>query len=333
MTRLFTHFFSVAALTILSFCCWAGKSLPGILPTQTPSAAQSSTSQSTIVYDAVETITIQNNGPGTVTQIDLKVAMLRTIPPYQEVLRTQVEPLDYQTISDEHGNVYASFFFTNLNPGDSVEVKASYQIKVNEVSYEVNSCQGVLPSEYTTAETYIESDTAEILRTASSVTQQQTDRCVQARDYYNYVIRNMRYTQYNPNDTGALAALRSLRGDCTEFSDLLIALSRAGGIPARMIDGLTCCTENGYNEGQNKHNWVEMYLPGTGWVPMDPTWGRVPGKTERYFGAMSADHIVVTQGRNLDTLNGYHYWAYYYWWDSGQPKLDARENWSILKSQ
>ena len=194
MIRSFTYFFGVAALTILFSCCWIGGPLPSISPTQTPHAAQSLAPPAATVYDVVETIAIQNGGAGTVSQLDLKVAMLRTIPPYQEALYTQIQPLGYQTITDEHGNTYAHFIFASLKPGDSVEIKASYQVKVNEVSYEINNCQGELPSEYIDAEMYIESDTAEIRQTASSITQQQTDRCAQARDYYNYVIRNMRYT-------------------------------------------------------------------------------------------------------------------------------------------
>jgi hypothetical protein len=63
---------------------------------------------------------------------------------------------------------------------------------------------------------------------------------------------------------------------------------------------------------------------------MDPTWGRFLGNRELYFAAMTPDHIILTRGRNLDYLNGYHYYAYQYWWDSEATTIRSEEIWSIL---
>jgi hypothetical protein len=66
----------------------------------------------------------------------------------------------------------------------------------------------------------------------------------------------------------ATATLESREGDCTEHSVLASALLKANGVPARLADGVIAFDGNlGY------HEWVEAYLEGEGWVPVDPTFG------------------------------------------------------------
>lgn len=83
--------------------------------------------------------------------------------------------------------------------------------------------------------------------------------------------------------------------------------------------------------GKNKHDWVEIYLPDSGWVPVDPTWGQQLEGDKKYFAAMTPDHIILTRGQYLSMLEGYHYWYYKYWYDGTLPEITAEETWSILK--
>jgi transglutaminase-like putative cysteine protease len=143
----------------------------------------------------------------------------------------------------------------------------------------------------------------------------------------------MTYGGYDPGDVGALEASRRLSGDCSEFSDLMVALSRAAGIPARNLEGVTCCTSGeDYDEGQIKHSWVEVYLPSSGWVPMDPTWGRDLIDRETYFAGITPDHFAVSSGRNQSYLGGYHYYYFTYSYPDESPEVSHSENWSIVKN-
>jgi transglutaminase-like putative cysteine protease len=70
-------------------------------------------------------------------------------------------------------------------------------------------------------------------------------------------------------------------GYCDNFSTSMAVLLRSVGIPSRWVKGYTGGTVIG-SEGElttyeitnnNAHSWVEVYFPGVGWVPFEPTNG------------------------------------------------------------
>lgn len=62
---------------------------------------------------------------------------------------------------------------------------------------------------------------------------------------------------------------------------LMIAALRLRGIAARFVSGYMHLAEEGYQEdgnpiaGGNTHAWVQVYVPGPGWVDFDPSAGAV----------------------------------------------------------
>ncbi len=82
-----------------------------------------------------------------------------------------------------------------------------------------------------------------------------------------------------------------------EYADLLIALSRAGGIPAREINGYAYTLDKTNRPlslriegGDVLHAWPQIYLPETGWTMIDPTWGSTSGSD--YFSAFDLSHLT-----------------------------------------
>ena len=122
-------------------------------------------------------------------------------------------------------------------------------------------------------------------------------------------------------------ALQHRSGDRTEFADALLALSRAAGIPARFLEGVTYREGGSSDLSQIKRDRLEAYFPGQGWAPLDPTWGRFPERRDDYLARMSADHIIVTVGRNPSILGGYHY--FYYTWSGAEVSISHQEQWSV----
>ncbi|MBI4146663.1 transglutaminase domain-containing protein [Candidatus Woesearchaeota archaeon] len=67
--------------------------------------------------------------------------------------------------------------------------------------------------------------------------------------------------------------LENKKGVCDEITTLFIALLRALGIPARFVSGIAYTTSPQFPQGWGAHGWAEVYFPGKGWVPFDPTFG------------------------------------------------------------
>ena len=93
-----------------------------------------------------------------------------------------------------------------------------------------------------------------------------------------------------------LDSLASGAGVCQDFAHILLAVVRMRGVPARYVSGYlvpsgTAEAGSNFEEvigGQASHAWIEVYLPGTGWVGMDPTMGQTVG----------LQHVRVAYGRD-----------------------------------
>jgi len=85
-------------------------------------------------------------------------------------------------------------------------------------------------------------------------------------------------------------------GVCQDFAHLLLGLVRGRGVPGRYVSGYLTPrhpAEAGSSVeevigGQASHAWVEVYLPDTGWVGLDPTLGEPVGP----------HHVRVAYGRD-----------------------------------
>ena len=78
--------------------------------------------------------------------------------------------------------------------------------------------------------------------------------------------------------------LRTRRGDCTEYSQLFVALARAAGLPAREVSGLVYLGDA--VQGFGGHSWAEVVVDGR-WLAVDPMWNLLP---------VSATHLRMGSG-------------------------------------
>jgi hypothetical protein len=109
-----------------------------------------------------------------------------------------------------------------------------------------------------------------------------------------------------------VALIRTRRGVCRHFADLLTTLLRAADIPARSASGLAC----GGGAEFGGHRWTELVLEDGTWLGVDPTFGqmrttahvRLPDNEEGRLVLLELDHL------NLDieqaSRTGWGGW----WW-------------------
>ena len=263
-------------------------------------------------YVVHQQLALVNEGSGQPEKQNIWVALIRDLPPYQEVQSMEISPKDYELVVDEYGNHYAEFDFSEQPAGTPQTVNIDYRVAVNELTYDLSVCQGELPDDFIQPELRIESANPQIVALASELSRDKGTVCQQVRAFYDYIGNELVYTS-NGENWGAQAALGPMGSDCTEYTSLLVALSRAQSIPARYFEGLLYLDKGTDAIAKIEHAWPDVYMPGVGWVAMDPTLGRPPVNRETYFAHYTPDHIIVTLGTNPSVLRGSSYWTHLYW--------------------
>ena len=89
-----------------------------------------------------------------------------------------------------------------------------------------------------------------------------------------------------PADPLAHFLFRRQTGHCEYFATAMTVLARTLGIPARYVNGFLPGEYNDVGDsyivrGSDAHSWVEIYFPGYGWIPFDPT--PPAGQKPRFF--------------------------------------------------
>ncbi len=279
-------------------------------------------------YAVRQKLALVNEGPGQPEKQNIWIALIRDFPPYQKVLSMEISPADYELTIDEYGNLYAEFDFSRHPAGKTKTVDIEYRVAVNELSYDLSVCEGELPDDFIQPELHIESANPQIMALASELSRGKETTCQQVRAFYDYIGDTLVYT-YNGKNWGAQATLGTMGADCTEYTSLLVALSRSQGIPARYFEGLLFLDKETEAMARIEHAWPDVYMPGVGWVAMDPTLGRSLLNRETYFAHHTPEHIIVIVGPNPSTLRGGSYWTHLYWpGNSTKIRVEAGE-WEI----
>lgn len=107
------------------------------------------------------------------------------------------------------------------------------------------------------------------------------------RQRFTYVPRSERGVQE------PLLTMRLGNGTCRDFAVFMIEALRALGLAARFVSGyIYDGARDGHIGGGATHAWLRVYVPGAGWVELDPTNGIV-GNHDLIRVAVARDHRQV----------------------------------------
>ena len=127
---------------------------------------------------------------------------------------------------------------------------------------------------YLEATEFIPAKDPAIKKIAKKAVQGKSGTLEKARAIYDWVIEN---TFRDPAVKGCGLGLpvRTILqckggGKCADISSVFVTLARAEGIPARDVYGIRMATPVDGDVTSAYHCWAEFYLPGTGWVMVDP---------------------------------------------------------------
>jgi len=134
-------------------------------------------------------------------------------------------------------------------------------------------------------DTYVITDTSRINEVLDDVYQVGYDDRRFAEELCNWAGTNITYSlSYSPPTSEEV--LESRTGQCRDYANVYLALTRTAGMPARRVSGWVVSTWQppaGWEfvvgttpDGKpiGGHAWTQVYLPDEGWVPVDPTANR-----------------------------------------------------------
>jgi transglutaminase-like putative cysteine protease len=112
----------------------------------------------------------------------------------------------------------------------------------------------------------------DVKKMADEIVKGKTGVYAKARAIYDWTCENM-YRDPKTKGCGlgdVCALLAEPGGKCTDIHSVFVALCRAAGVPAREIFGIRQGKQNVVDVSTWQHCWAEFFLPGYGWVPVDP---------------------------------------------------------------
>lgn len=223
-----------------------------------------------------------------------------TLPPTtsgQQIIVQKLDPQPKSTRLDQDGNILADY---EVPPKTTVTVKTDVIGIVTYLDYNL-AASGTsadipkeLVSKYTSAQKYWPADNPQIVAKAKELTKDKTTVAEQVRAINNFVVDHLSYNsekiKYNIRQGGLKTLQNPTNSVCLEYSDLTISLLRAVDIPARMPIGYgySGSLKQSNSVTDSLHSWVQAYVPGVGWMNIDPTWN------EKFsnFGSSDLDHMA-----------------------------------------
>lgn len=220
----------------------------------------------------VETYTVEKTAP--YISVTFEALLPRTIPGKQEVLNINFSK-EPDIITNKGVSDVGFWDLGEMTEKD--ELKIDILIKIYQRGFDTYTKKPSLldrksREQYLKNERYIQKKNKSIKRKAEEL--RDTSESQSVRNIFEFVKNHMTYKNFKKENRGAKKALKQGLGDCTEYSELMVALCRSIGIPARIVIGKSFSRfKVGY------HNWVEVFLEEKGWVPFDPTWSDSNART------------------------------------------------------
>ncbi|WP_263970550.1 transglutaminase-like domain-containing protein [Leptolyngbya sp. KIOST-1] len=192
-----------------------------------------------------------------------------------------VEPVGLPfTELQQNGERLASFRFDRIDPNQRHLFGWKALVEVYGIKYQLTPRQvesaPTLPPEYGPRylidDDELAMDTSVIQAAARDSVGSETNLLRRVLSIRNYVYDKLSYAVTPAIDPPDVVLTRG-RGSCGEYVGLLLALMRLNGIACRTVGRYKCpahADQPGlYLEPDFNHVWIEFYIPGFGWVPME----------------------------------------------------------------
>lgn len=280
-------------------------------------------------------------GPGEVVSLDVFYAVPSDRPNQKLLSPIHYEPEPFKLVRDSWDQKVAVFHFEHLNNAQSIEISMNVELETSAIRYFIypHEIDPEIPARI--KDLYLEDNEKFDIKhpyiqdIVEQVVGSEINPYWKARKLYQYLISNMEYKLSGGWDT-AVTVLKRGSGSCSEYSFCYIALCRAAGVPARYVGSLVVRGDDAsYDEVF--HRWCEIYIPGYGWIPVDPNAGdgELPADQASAFGGISNRFLITTTGGGGSEYLGWGYNYDHKWIKKGKcsVRIESIAEWEPLEQK
>ncbi|MGQ9560743.1 MAG: transglutaminase domain-containing protein [Candidatus Oleimicrobiaceae bacterium] len=269
---------------------------------------------------------VRNYGPGKIKRADVYIALPHDRDTQQIEGEPEFLPTPDEFVHDRWGQKVAHFCHQNLPPARTETVTMKVKARIWEVFYYIRPEKvgtlaeiphGIRERYLADGSKYCLSDPL-VQQSAREAVGDEKNPYWIARKIYHWLMGKM-YYELAGGWNVAPEVLRRGNGSCSEYSFVYIALCRAAGLPARYVGSVVVRGDDASMDDVF-HRWVEVYLPGYGWIPVDPSGGdqESPRAQALYFGHLANRFLITTEGGGDSEFLGWTYNSSETW--SAEPK-------------
>lgn len=217
---------------------------------------------------------------------------------------------------DYNGQKVALFKFPEFNSDERFVFGWRAVLEVWSLKYQLKprDCEALPPlppefeNKYLIDDDNLAMGTDIILRAAESARGTETNLLRKMYSIRNYVYDHLSYGIKPHIDTPDIVLKRGV-GSCGEYLGLLLALSRLNGIASRTVGRYKCplkVLQFGIPLVPDfNHVWMEFYLPGIGWLPMESNPDDLDDSSvypTRFFMGLSWYHVEMAKDVAFETI-------------------------------
>jgi hypothetical protein len=219
-----------------------------------------------------------------------------------KILGQEPEPM----VGDYRGT--ALFRLADLATGKDRAVNQSFLVQVFAVETAVDPLRETprpqnppaLMTAYTASDDLVPVSAPAVQELAKKILRGEKGDWRAARLVWDWLTANLAWTERRARER-VLDALNDKIADSYSYAIIACALLRAAGLPSLPVAGYLVDP----SRKTVRHYWVEVYIYGLGWAPLDPVLGsgaspggmRAPwDDRSRYFGGIDARHIAFSRG-------------------------------------
>lgn len=244
-----------------------------------------------------------------VSTITMRCPIPCEMPSQRDVDTTEISPVplfqNYQGCNIQQITKYKNG--VSKNTFTQTFVLSAYEIKTTVNPDKIGSMKNLNQAFYektTRADSIVPCENEEVIKLYKKIVDKEKNSYRRAKLIYDYMCKEFKIQDKNRrNDADPLDLISREKGDAYDFAVIYAALLRAAGIPC-LVD---CGVLVEQDLKTRVHWWCEFYIPGCGWIPVDPAlgcgldykkWPEKIDEKEYYFGNLDSHHITFSRGFN-----------------------------------